>query len=120
MITPRSRRDHAEITPPRGHVARAYAEWPASDPQPLAGACSAGASEPYAAPTHAFAPLLEFVIEADDLVRHVFDRLAFAHTTWRVPSSADGYVPTQATAPLVVPAVVVARAEVATCPRSLS
>ena len=95
-ITPRSRRDHAAIAPPRGHAARARTGWPASDPQPLADARSAGASEPYAAPTHAFAPLLEFVIAADDLVGHVFDRLAFAHTTWRVPSSADGYVPTQA------------------------
>ena len=53
------------------------------------------AAEPYAAPTDAWAPLLEVLINASGLSNHTFTNLTFAHATWRQPSQEGGYVPTQ-------------------------
>jgi beta-glucuronidase len=53
------------------------------------------ADDPYAAPTDAWAPLLESIVAADGLVGHSFENVSFSHATWRHPATAEGYVPSQ-------------------------
>jgi len=53
------------------------------------------ASDPYAPPTDAWVPLGDTILEADSLANHSFEGLTFAHATWRQPSAAGGYVPSQ-------------------------
>ena len=53
------------------------------------------ADAPYAAPQDAWVPLLSTIVDAANLTNHTFVNLTFSHATWRQPSTADGYVPTQ-------------------------
>lgn len=52
-------------------------------------------SDPYAVPINAWVPTLSKIMTSTGLTNYSFESLQFSHATWRIPSSAQGYVPTQ-------------------------
>ena len=53
------------------------------------------AASPYATPTNAWVPIQKQILTSLGLTNHIFQGLQFSHATWRIPSSASGYVPDQ-------------------------
>jgi hypothetical protein len=53
------------------------------------------ADAPYAEPTNAWVPTLGALVNGTGLSNHSFTNLTFSHATWRQPSTAEGYVPSQ-------------------------
>ena len=52
-------------------------------------------STPYQSPVNAFVPISNQIIVATNLTNHIFQNLQISYTTWRIPSSSTGYVPSQ-------------------------
>jgi hypothetical protein len=49
----------------------------------------------YTPPSNAFVGVTETILAGHNLTNHAFMGLTFSHTSWTLPSSSDGYVPSQ-------------------------
>lgn len=52
-------------------------------------------TEPYEVPTNVMVPTQRQLLHASGIVNHTFENIVFRGSTWRMPSSPGGYVPSQ-------------------------